>query len=332
LLEPIAGADPAGPNLEYDVAFAELERSVAGKPDQQIGDAVVAGEPPDWNGVEKQAFALTTRSKDLRVVSHLVRALLHKNGYEGLSEGLAAARGLLEQYWPTLHPQLDPDDHNDPTMRVNALAALADASTLSALRSAPILRSRSFGKIGLRELAFVSGELAAPPDAPKWEAGTIEAAFQDCPIEDLDATAKAIGSSSEHLKAIEKVFADAGPSGGPDFSGMVRLLRQAEHFLLPRLESRRPVNGANGEVAGGNGGTATSTAAVSGEIRSREDVVRALDKICAYYSRHEPSSPLPLLLQRCKRLATMSFLEIVREMMPDGLSQVEMIAGKEPES
>jgi hypothetical protein len=33
-------------------------------------------------------------------------------------------------------------------------------------------------------------------------------------------------------------------------------------------------------------------------------------------------------LQRCKRLATMSFIEIVREMVPDGLSQVEIIAGK----
>ena len=71
---------------------------------------------------------------------------------------------------------------------------------------------------------------------------------------------------------------------------------------------------------------------MTGEIRSREDVVRALDKICSYYERHEPSSPLPLLLQRCKRLATMSFIEIVREMVPDGLSQVEVIAGKREES
>jgi type VI secretion system protein ImpA len=61
-------------------------------------------------------------------------------------------------------------------------------------------------------------------------------------------------------------------------------------------------------------------------------VVRALDNICAYYRRHEPSSPLPLLLERCKRLATMSFIEIVREMVPDGIPQVEIIAGKREES
>jgi type VI secretion system protein ImpA len=71
---------------------------------------------------------------------------------------------------------------------------------------------------------------------------------------------------------------------------------------------------------------------LSGEIASRDDVVRALEKICDYYARHEPSSPLPLLLQRCKRLATMSFIEIVKEMVPDGMSQVEIIAGKREET
>jgi type VI secretion system protein ImpA len=335
LLEPVPGAQPTGTNLEYDPAFAELERSVQGKPDQQIGQSIVPGEPPDWKAVEDKAIALSSRTKDLRVASHLLRALLNRGGYEGLSEGLAAVRGLLEQHWALLHPQLDPDDNNDPTIRVNALAVLSDGATLTALRSAPLLRSRSFGKVGLRELAFASGELAPPADAPKWETAAIEAAFQDCPLPELDATSQALRACSEHVKAIEQVFADQTSSVGPDLSGMVRLLRQAEQFLLPRLESRRAAEGGTNGVDGPvsiAAATSSGGASLSGEIRSREDVVRALDKICAYYSRHEPSSPLPLLLQRCKRLATMSFMEIVREMMPDGLSQVEAIAGKGPES
>jgi type VI secretion system protein ImpA len=69
-------------------------------------------------------------------------------------------------------------------------------------------------------------------------------------------------------------------------------------------------------------------AALSGEIASREDVLRALDKLCAYYARYEPSSPLPILLQRCKRLVPMNFVDIVRELAPDGLGQIELIAGK----
>jgi type VI secretion system protein ImpA len=76
---------------------------------------------------------------------------------------------------------------------------------------------------------------------------------------------------------------------------------------------------------------ATRNEALSGEIRSREDVVRAIDKICAYYARFEPTSPLPLLLERCRRLVTSSFLDIIRDLAPDSVSQVERLSGKKPE-
>jgi type VI secretion system protein ImpA len=66
-----------------------------------------------------------------------------------------------------------------------------------------------------------------------------------------------------------------------------------------------------------------------GEIRSREDVVRVLERICDYYSRNEPSSPVPLLLRRAQRLATGSFMEIVRDLAPDAIKTIEQICGAE---
>jgi type VI secretion system protein ImpA len=66
----------------------------------------------------------------------------------------------------------------------------------------------------------------------------------------------------------------------------------------------------------------------SGVIRNRDDVIMLLDKICSYYERNEPSSPLPLLLQRCRRLAASSFLDIMKDLAPAALQQVEVIAGK----
>ena len=43
---------------------------------------------------------------------------------------------------------------------------------------------------------------------------------------------------------------------------------------------------------------------------------------CEYYAKCEPSSPIPLLLKGAKRLASMNFLEIVREIQPEGLEQL----------
>jgi type VI secretion system protein ImpA len=63
------------------------------------------------------------------------------------------------------------------------------------------------------------------------------------------------------------------------------------------------------------------------EVRTREDVIRLLDKICDYYHDHEPSSPIPLLLRRAKRVATMDFLELLRELAPGGLPEAEVLKG-----
>ena len=52
-----------------------------------------------------------------------------------------------------------------------------------------------------------------------------------------------------------------------------------------------------------------------------------IERICAYYTRVEPSSPVPLLLRRAKRLVTMDFLEIVRDLADQGLPQVGNVAG-----
>jgi type VI secretion system protein ImpA len=162
----------------------------------------------------------------------------------------------------------------------------------------------------------------------------VEAAFQDVSDDVLEATAVAITRSVEHLRRIEAAFTGSAGVAGPDVTGLTQILNQANRAVGPRLERRRAAAqaAAGGESAVHTNGTGGAPrAALSGEIMSRDDVVRALDKICDYYARHEPSSPLPLLLQRCKRLATMSFIEIVKEMVPDGLSQVEIIAGKREE-
>ena len=60
-------------------------------------------------------------------------------------------------------------------------------------------------------------------------------------------------------------------------------------------------------------------------------MLRSLDKILAYYTRHEPSSPLPVLLTRAKNLVHADFAAIVRNLIPDGMSQFENLRGPDSE-
>jgi type VI secretion system protein ImpA len=76
--------------------------------------------------------------------------------------------------------------------------------------------------------------------------------------------------------------------------------------------------------AGGQSGAVQSA---SGEITSREDAIRMMDKISDYFQRHEPSSPVPLLMRRAKRLVSMSFMDILKDMAPGGVSQASAVGG-----
>ena len=68
---------------------------------------------------------------------------------------------------------------------------------------------------------------------------------------------------------------------------------------------------------------------IQGGIQSREDVQHCIDLICDFYARNEPSSPVPLLLQRARRLVNKNFIDVVRDLLPDGLNQVQLIRGQQ---
>ncbi len=329
LLAEVTGDEPCGPNLEYDAGFVELERASAGKPEQQIGDTVVAAEPPDWREVRKLATDLASKTRDLRVAVHLARALARTAGMPGLADGLELVHGLIERHWDGVHPQLDPDDDNDPTMRVNTLLGLCDPDTmLPAVREAVLVESRALGRFSYRDMQIAAGDAPAPEGHAAPDPAAIEGAFMDCDVEALAATAAAVESSEARIRQIETVLTErVGTGSAADLSALPTLLKEIRVALAERLARRGIGEGAATE-AGGAAGPAGAVQAITGEITSREDVVRVLDKACAYFNRHEPSSPVPLLLQRAKRLVVAKdFMEIIRDVAPDGLSQVENLRG-----
>ncbi len=331
LLQELSEETPCGEDLEYDTAFSEMERAAVGKPDQEIGETVVAAEEPDWRQLKNNALEVLSRSKDLRAAIYLARALVKTDGHIGLSEVLGLLRGLLEKYWDTVHPQLDPDDDNDPTMRLNTMATLTDADAMiNNVRAATLVSSRGLGTFSHRDCMIASGNLQQPPgsgeDAPSMTA--IDAAFMDCELEELIATSDAVGLSIEHVPAIDAFLTEKlGAGNSPDLSDLTTELKAIKDILSERL-MRRGVSDEQAEAEDGEEGAAGGASSpITGEIQSREDVIRLLGKISDYFLRNEPSSPVPLLMHRAKRLVTMNFLEILRDMAPDGLPQAQSIHG-----
>lgn len=334
LLQPVKADAPGGPNLEYTPAFADLERATQGKAERQMGAVVVAGEEPDWRQVIEKAVALLGASKDLRVATHLARAMLEVHAFAGLGDGLEILRRLVADQWGTCHPELDPDDGNDPTVRINAVAGLSHREMINAVKSAPIVKSRAFGPVSFRD---IEAGAVRHSDGTN-PAASIDASFQDIPPAELMQAAASLARCVAQAKALDEAWAThLGEGAGPDMADFQRALWQVHEAMRVRAAAAAATEAANGvsadhpEAPANGAGSATGAGPLRGEPRSREDVIRAIDSICSYYSRFEPSSPVPLLLQRCKRLVTMSFLDIVKDMLPDGLSNIETIAGKPKE-
>ena len=344
LLVAVSRDAPCGENLEYDPAFGELERAVQGKPERTMGDAIIPAEPANWHEVQAQALQLLIRTKDLRVAVHLTCALLWTEGVRGLCAGLALVRGLIEQYWNCLYPQLEADDDYDPSFRINTLMALADASTvLVALRGTPLLRASVLGQYSWRDIAFALSERGSSADVSEGQADkpTIDAAFLGCDISELQETLAAVSGSLDHAQAIEAMVAHHTSSAAIalNFDPLRGLLRSMQKFLSDKLLVRQPQSDIapkqetprlGGEEARASHQPPSSLPpnSIPEAISSRDEVIRVLELVCDYYRRYEPSSPVPILVQRAKGLVSKNFMEILQELSPDSLAQVEMIRGR----
>lgn len=332
LLAPIGDESPSGDDLEYDPEFLALERAAAPKAERAIGDNVKAAEEPDWEKVAELAEALLHRSKDLRPAIHLTTAWMRTSGMRGWSAGLSLIRGLLEHFWDTVYPQLDAEDDNDPTMRVNSVVPLGDLQgVLRYFRTTPFVQSPRMGRFDLRDLRIANGTLKVTTEGEPGPSLTeIEACCMDCSEEELVAVTAAIGQSLESAKAIDGIFNDRIGTAGPDLKNLLSDIYELKKFLDPQLARRLPQEGAGGESdageGGGEGGTG-GTRASNGAISGPQDVMRRLDELCDYYSRNEPSSPVPLLLRRAQRLVGMDFMDLLKDLAPGGISELRVVSG-----
>ena len=342
-LEPMSADAPCGENLEYDLKFMELMRTAEGTPEQVMGDSVIPGEEPNWREVRSGALELFEKTRDLRLSMVLSLALLKLEGLPGLRDGLGLMRGLLEKFWDSgLYPQLDPDDNNDPTFRLNVLSSFAAPPGTfgdpwkfqSRLRDAPLADSRQAGRFGLRHIAMALGnedDPTWPADQPKPDPNLISAAFAEMPPEALTALREAAEQSVEHIKAIDTLVNDKCGSGrGPDLTSFRSLLSDAaKHLKKAAAGASVTAEDAPSGSGGGGGGGGGRGPSLSGDVNSSGEAIIALDKVIRYYEAAEPSSPVPLIVRCAQKLVGKKFLDIQRIVTPDAVAVLERMSAED---
>jgi len=313
LLEPISADRLCGEDVEYTLLPAFDSYRV-------FGQATRPDPQPDWSEIRSKSLEGLRKSKDLRLLAHLGTAALRTDGIGDFASTLMVASEWLEAFWPQVYPLVD----GDVVLRRNALNCFADPiAVIDAVRRAPLVSSRAHGVVTLRDIDIATGQMQPTEDEPRPEEAQINAAFAEMPLEQLTALQETVAGAVAALKRIDGTMtAQAGPEAMPFFERLSAQLVKADRFLRAQLAARLPAeDGSSADVEGEDGVQAV------GRIKSRDDAMRALDAVAEFFRRNEPSSPIPLFIERAKRLVAKSFLEVLADIAPDGLAQARIIGG-----
>jgi type VI secretion system protein ImpA len=328
LLTPIGEASPCGDDLEYDADFTALTTSAQGKPEQQFGDTVIPAVEPEWRQVAEQSDALLRRSKDVRPAVLLLRASTRLQGLAGFVAGLELLTGLLDKFWEGIHPKLDADDDNDPTMRLNALAPLGDeAMVLRDLYDAQVGIAPGVGPIRVRDIAIANNTLNAVGGEATYSSAQIHGGLEALQAERPEQIQAAIGVLAQIEKLQALLVERTGHSDAIDLAPLRTIGRTLHKACSAVIGAPEEPDGTEGSAPKA-GDAAPSRTTPRGEIQNRQDALQTLDRVIRFLEQTEPGNPAPLLIDRAKKLIGVSFLEIMANLAPGALDTIETVTGK----
>lgn len=341
LLQPLDGALPCGPDLEYDPDFVVLQANVAPRGEAQYGDFVDSAMPVNWAEAERDCRALLARSKDLRLLIILARCRVRQAGAAGLNATLTLIDAMLRRYPDAVNPVPYFDGEYDPLIVSNALAALADPEGLLAdIRDISLPKSMGT-PLRIRDveraLAKTRSKDALAPEA-------VTRLLSDL-HDRRDSSAMALSASCAALGRIHEWATLQLRGTAPDLAPLARLLEP--FHAVPATHSRPPVAPplAEGPAVDGavptaredawaptEGGPRASDAAMPAAVTSaisstapaapsRWDMLENLRTTRLWFEFNEPSSPVSILIKQAERMIGRRYAELHRMVPAELLEQ-----------
>lgn len=357
-LAPVDNATPSGVDLRNDARFHAIERLIApaakenrNAPDETSPDVSTSVE---WDDVQTKSIELAAEGQDLRLLVIVTRSLYHTDRFAGLAKGLDTLTKLIDGFWETLHPTLRerPTPKESALRRTNALMQLENDETglLGDMEYLPVFTLRGLGPVTGQDLA--RGKMNAdqvlregPSGLGKVEQEARSAehdelvsrvktscrAFASEQPEEMEALRKGVADCEAALTTLESKLSEklGGNGAGVTFSALAKFLDRVASTLADSEDGDEEMETETTptETAPMKGAAAKSVSTAPGTISSRKDVEKYLDMIIEFYEHTEPSSPIPHLARRMRRMVPMDFMELMNEVAPSGMKEFRNAAG-----
>jgi len=334
LLQPITPDKPCGESLEDTELLASFDtyrlfgqsRPLDAPAEPTEKRIPKPPESPEWVEIRDKASEALKKSKDLRLLAHLGTALLRTDGVPGFAAALIVASQWLESNWTQTYPLVD----EDAILRRNALNCFADPmAVVDGLRRIPLVRSRQHGTFSLRDIDIATHQMQPGDGDAQVDENQLRAAFESMPLAALTLLYDSVTGSVAALQKIDATMREsAGSEATPSFDLLSAQLAKMGQALRAQLALRpdSAVSAAAALDSGADSG-AGGGPAISGVVKSRQDAIRALDAVSAFFRQTEPSSPIPMFLERAKRLVSKDFLEVLADIAPEAVAQARAAGG-----
>ncbi len=322
LLNPIPGDTPGGTNLRYAPVYDKIKEARRQEDDAPQGEWQRERKVADYKLVIKLAGeTLATQSKDLQLAAWLTEAFLHQEGFAGLQQGLGLLRGLIENFWDTMYPEIEDGDLELRSAPLEWVGTRLD----DPVRKAPLTRG-GFSYYKFKESRAVGSEEDAAQSDQKREAREAAIADGKVTLEEFEKDSaetptaqyeKWIAAMDGSLESIDSLrtlcdekFGNYAPSFTPLKTALEEVRNATNQILQKRLdqEGRRPEPEeveAETEVVeeSGSDGTAAAPArkkksVVGLEPQDLDDVTLRLAAVARFLRQQDPSNPGPYLLLR----------------------------------
>jgi type VI secretion system protein ImpA len=296
LIAPVSETDAVGPDLAYDPERQEIE--------QAFETSAADGDSVDWRKIVQLIEKQSARTKDIWLAVYLCRAGARWGQIALVETGAAYLAALFERYWDVVHPTLDEYGFQGRKGPCEGLTRIAEF--LGPLRGMDFERFRTGAEA---EDGY----------------GLFRAALQDIGEGVLSEVAGRLSRITASIRAVDAVLtAKAEGDTGANFSTAYEVLAELQRAILAFTTApAEPEEAAPESVA--DAAQPVAGPRLGGRVESREDVLKGLDAIADYYRRKEPTSPVPMVLQRARDWVTADFMTVLQDIAPGGLDEARRV-------
>jgi type VI secretion system protein ImpA len=324
LLAPIAGANPAGEPLPFDVrkklddARKEINLNQFAPNDPRRPEQPQAA---DWPGIEQLTQDTIARtSKDLLVAARLTEALVKCHGFGGLRDALRLLRRLTQECWERIYPVIEDGDLEVRGAVFNWLDdEIKGARFPYTLRTVPLTRVGNelpyASQLGWQQ--WKDAQEAKGPVTPE----AFDQAVAATPREYCQTVVDDIAACADELMALTKALSARMGETGPGLVQVRKAVLECQELANHILKRKGPAPVQASAVAAAPAESAAAQPAADAPAArrplTREDLLARLADASAMLLELEPQSPIAYMIQRAVRLARLPLPDLMRVLVRD---------------